>query len=259
MIDPIQREEAIHGARWETFHGGYFSDPAVAAPLIAKILEYAGASRADAIVDLGGGTGYLLSRLRANGLGTGVSLIDLDDSERQLEAAGKSGLTCVRAAVDQFSRHNLSPGDRRFLFMMRSVLHYFGENGLSSTLQHLRAQARPGEFFIHQTASFQNGPDADFMNALYQLMQTRKWYPTVDATKAALIRAGWRVLDVLPGPALPLLSSDLGARYGLDQGTLQEISRTMFREHPVKAGVFEKQGDDFCAFLHYWIYVCTPA
>lgn len=259
MIDPIQREEAIHGARWESFHGGYFSDPAVAAPLIAKILEYAGASRADAIVDLGGGTGYLLSRLRACGLGPAVSLIDLDDSERQLEAAGKNGLSCVRAAVDQFSRSDLSPGDRRFLFMMRSVLHYFGENGLSSTLQHLRAQARPGEFFIHQTASFQNGPDADFMNALYQLMQTRKWYPTVDVLRTALTQADWRVLDVLPGPALPLLSDDLGARYGLDREAMREISRTLFSKHPVKPGVFEKRGDGFCAYLHYWIYVCTPA
>ncbi len=259
MIEPIQREEAIHGARWETFHGGYFSDQAVAAPLIEKILEYTGKSQADAIVDLGGGTGYLLSRLRATGLGTGVSLIDLDDSERQLEAAGKSGLICVRAAVDQFSRRDLSPGERRFLFTMRSVLHYFGQAGLPAALRHVRCQTEPGEFFIHQTASFLDGLDAEFMNALYQLMQTRKWYPTVDALKMALARAGWRVLDVLPGPALPLLSSDLGDRYGLDQEALREISETLFRKHPVKTGVFEKRGDGFCAFLHYWIYVCTPS
>jgi hypothetical protein len=259
LIDPIQREAAIHGATWGTFHGGYFSDPAVAAPLVGKILEYAGASQAEAIVDLGGGTGYLLSRLRACGLGPDVSLIDLDESARQLESAGKSGLACVRAAVDQFSRRDLSPGEKRFLFMMRSVLHYFGEDGLPTTLRHVRAQARPGEFFIHQSASFQDGPDAEFMNALYQLMQTRKWYPTVAALEAALTHAGWRVLDVRPGPALPLLSADLGARYGLDRDAMRHISRTLSGNHPVKPGVFEKQGDDFCAFLHYWIYVCTPA
>jgi hypothetical protein len=40
---------------------------------------------------------------------------------------------------------------------------------------------------------------------------------------------------------------------------MQQISRTLSGKYPVKPGVFEKQGDDFCAFLHYWIYVCTPA
>jgi hypothetical protein len=62
--------------------------------------------------------------------------------------------------------------------MMRSVLHYFGKDGLRPVLRHLRAQAKPGEYFIHQTASFERVRDANCLNNLYAMMRTQKWYPT---------------------------------------------------------------------------------
>ena len=256
MSDAIKREEAIHGKKWGGFHGGYFSDPAIAAPLVGKILEWAGRSKANAIVDLGGGTGYLLSRLQAGGIEPGVSLVNLDDSDKQLEAAKENGIACVRAAIDQFSRRDLGPEERQYLFMMRSVLHYFGEAGLSPTLRHLRAQAKPGELFIHQTASYEHSRDADCLNALYRMLKTTKWYPTVDFLKSRLTDEGWQVLEVLPAPALPLSSSDLAERYNIDPATMLDIGRILSREHSVPADVLSKKEDAFCAYLHYWIFVC---
>ena len=258
MNEHIKREESVHGRKWGVLHGGYFSDPAIAAPLVRKILEFAGKSNADTVVDLGGGTGYLLSRLLACGMGHGVSLINLDDSDKQLDSARETGISCVRAAVDKFSRRDLGTEDGRFLFMMRSVLHYFGKDGLAPTLRHLRFQARSGEFFIHQTASFKHSQDAGCLNSLYRLMRTQKWYPTVELMKNCLKSQGWQVLEVLPAPILPLSSSDLMERYGIDRKDMIEIGMQLSRDHHVEADVFGKEGDDFCAFLHYWIYVCAP-
>jgi len=69
MNAQIDREKDVHGVRWNEVHEGYFSDPAVAAPLVRKIREIVRRSRPDCIVDLGGGTGMMLSHLRAAGVG----------------------------------------------------------------------------------------------------------------------------------------------------------------------------------------------
>jgi SAM-dependent methyltransferase len=180
MNEQINREKDVHGARWNTIHDGYFADPVVAEPLIGEIRKVARISKPDTIVDLGGGTGFLLSCLVEEGIEAGVSLIDLDDSLVQLESANSAGLSSFHGAVDSFKRSDILSEEGRCLFVMRSVLHYFGRDGLRPVLRHLRAQARPGEFFVHQTASFRESHDADVLNELYATMKSRKWYPDVD-------------------------------------------------------------------------------
>jgi SAM-dependent methyltransferase len=259
MNEQIKREEGVYGKPWNALHGGYFSDPVVAAPLVQKVQELAGKSRPDIIIDLGGGSGCVLSQLLSAGIECKASLVNLDDSAIQLDAARDAGLSCVRGSVNSFLRCDVGPEEGHFLFIMRSVLHYFGEDGLRPALRHLCAQAKPGEFFVHQTASFSLLQDANCLNEIYQMMRTQKWYPTVDFLCKCLRAEGWQVVEVLPGLPLPLTSGDLMKRYDLDQTDILRISDRLSRNFLVSEEVFKKTGDSFCAFLHYWIYVCTPA
>ena len=57
MNEQIKREECVYGKHWNALHGGYFSDPVVAAPLVRRVQELADKSGVDTIIDLGGGIG----------------------------------------------------------------------------------------------------------------------------------------------------------------------------------------------------------
>jgi SAM-dependent methyltransferase len=257
MTDQIKNEEGVYGTQWNDVHGRYFSDTLVAAPLVRKIKGLAGKSQPEVIVDLGGGTGFLLSELRAAGVGHRVSLVNLDDSAAQLDAGRKTGISCIRGSVDSFLRREAGLQEKRFLFIMRSVLHYFGEEGLRPVLRHLHAQAKPGEYFVHQTASFRSQHDADCVNELYRMMRTQKWYPTVDFLCESLRGEGWQVLEVLPALPLRLASNDLMRRYLIDQNDVLRLSDRLSIDFPVSDEVFKKADNGFCAYLHYWTYVCT--
>ena len=256
MNEQIKREECVHGENWRAVHGGYFSDPAVAAALVQKVAELAAITKPNMIVDLGGGIGFVLSQLLAAGVQPGVSLVNLDDSAVQINGVKETGLSCVRGSVDSFMRRELGSEEDSFLFMMRSVLHYFGEDGLRPVLRHLRTQAEPGEYFVHQTASFRRQEDADRLNDLYKMMRTEKWYPTVGLLGECLQSEGWHVLDVLPAAPLPLMDDELLQRYGLDQADISRITERLSRHPLAPEDVFQKTEYGFRAFLHYWIYVC---
>ncbi len=252
----IGREQLVHGASWAQIHGGYFSDPEVARPLIEAVREVWAAARPDAIVDLGGGTGFLLSQLRRAGLSEGALLMDLDGSEPQLAEAAKAGLACVRGAVDGFRRDEVVPAGRTALWLMRSVLHYAGEAGLDPLLRHLRAQAAAGEFWVHQTACFERAEDAACLNALYRQLRTGKWYPTVAELRQRLAAHGWTVVEERPAPTLILDSDELGLRYGTDAAGLQAIGQALSAEFGEPNDVFRFTPAGFQADLHYRAFIC---
>lgn len=231
----------------------------MAQPLVRKASSLAVGSCTERIIDLGGGNGYVLGQLKASGIATGVKLINLESSEPQLQAATRAGIDCIRGSVDAFQRGSLGPEDERYLYIMRSVLHYFGKQGLQPVTSHIRHQTRPEEFWIHQTASFQNSADADCLNELYRMMQTSKWYPTVDTMKDCLANEGWNVLDVLPCEPLPLTSASLAVRYSLGVSEVADIRRQLAGNVQVPDNVMRFTDNGFCAYLHYWIYVCTPS
>ncbi|NCA81359.1 MAG: hypothetical protein EOM72_01245 [Opitutae bacterium] len=238
-------------------HGGYFSDPAVAQPLVAAVREVWAGERPSVVVDVGGGTGFLLSQLRETGAGDGGALVNLDGSRLQLSEAEKNGISCVRNSVEAFRRAEVVPAGRTALWLMRSVLHYAGEKGLAPLLRHLRAQAATGEFWVHQTACFEREEDADCLNALYRKMRTGKWYPAVADLRGRLDAAGWRVLVVRPAPALLLDSAELGRRYGLAEADLRRIADEMAAEFGGQNEVFRRGPAGFQADLHYRIFVCA--
>lgn len=256
MIKEFGPEQAVHGSLWGQLHGGYFSDPEVARPLIEAVCGAWAQARPDVVVDLGGGTGFLLAQLQNAGLGKSVALVNLDGSPAQLEALPPDGIAMVRGAVEKFRRAEVVPPGRRTLFLMRSVLHYAGNMGLVPLLRHIRAQAKSGEYWIHQTACFEETADANCLNSLYQKMRTGKWYPTVSFLRRKLSAAGWQVVDILPAPALVLASRELGQRYDLSRSQIIQIQREMQPEFKEQRGVFLTRRNTFLAQLHYRIYIC---
>ena len=260
MIGQIGKEMGIHGARWHALHGCYFSDPSIASFLLERVAEVAITSRPDILIDLGGGTGFLLAELVNRGfVDAGLRLVNLDCSERQLAVASDKGICCLRGAITDIWRDLVDQEQMRFLFMMRSVLHYFGRDGLMPLLRHLRAQARVGEFFIHQAACFESKREADCMNMLYERMKTDKWYPTLDELGDCIAAAGWRTRSISRAPTLTLTSEDLACRYGLDENDIACIREEIARQFPDMMNVFKPMQRGFCAFLSYRVYACIAA
>ena len=168
----------------------------------------------------------------------------------------KAGLACVTGSAGNFRRADVAPAGARILWLMRSVLHYAGETGLDPLLRHLRAQAEPSEFWVHQTACFERAEDAACLNALYRRLRTPKWYPTADDLQARLAAAGWSVAEIRPAPTLQLDSAELGIRYGLDADALAAVRTDMIREFGAEHAVLHSRPDGFRAELRYALFVC---
>jgi len=257
MKDNIGTETVIHGRQWGALHGGYFSNSAIASPLVKTIKNILIKSPADVVVDLGGGTGFLLSQLRAQGVGDDVAFVNVDCSEAQLALSDGKDISSVCTLIDKFKRDDIASKDSRVLFVMRSVLHYFGEDGLSPLLCYLRSQAKAGEFFVHQTASFDNEEEAACLNVLYRHMRTHKWYPTAKDLQRHMTDSGWHVTDTTQALSLLLTSEDLSQRYALNTNDIAYIRDIVAREFGEMKGVFRLIPSGFQANLHYRIYTCV--
>jgi O-methyltransferase involved in polyketide biosynthesis len=252
--DATEYEVAIHGRRWLAFHGGFFSDPEVARPLVEEVCRCVASARPDVVVDLGGGTGFLLAQVRARR--PELAVLDLDTCPIQLAEAARAGMATVRASVTEFSREETAAGDRRVMYIMRSVLHYLGEAGLARALRHVRQQARAGEFFVHQTACFESAREADCFNALYRMMGTNKWYPTAERVRRSAEEEGWRVRSVTAVPSLRLTAHDLATRYRLDAETVGRIRERLGADYPDVRDVFHPTRTSFVAHLKYEVFEC---
>ncbi len=257
MEDHIGTEKVVHGQLWGAFHKGYFSDPAVARPLVNTVMGVLAKSPADVVVDLGGGTGFLLSQLAAQGVSDATALINVDCSEAQLELMDKAGIASVHLPIGDFRRSDVAADNQRLCLVMRSVLHYLGEDGLLPLLGHLRGQAKEGEYFVHQSAAFDNAHDAACLNALYRNMRTRKWYPSVDDLSRRLAVSGWRVAGTISAPPLVLTSDDLALRYALNPGDIARIREVMAEEFGGMSAVYRQTPNGFEADLHYRIFTCV--
>ncbi|HAW57853.1 MAG TPA: hypothetical protein DCX03_02365 [Bacteroidales bacterium] len=253
--DQVNREIGIHGQKWNEMHEGYFSSPLVAHPLVETITKYLLGLPADVLVDLGGGTGFILLELIAKGITTNIIPINLDCSETQLEAMEKSGIFCVNRSISDFKRHDLSPLDKSIFFIMRSVLHYFGKDGLIPILRHIRNQARQKEIFIHQTACFKNAEEARCINFLYKEMHTQKWYPTIAELHDSMTTTDWQIMETFPALPLKLTSAELGLRYGLDLQSLENICSRVNARFGEIENVFQLTSNGFVAHLCYNICV----
>jgi SAM-dependent methyltransferase len=253
----INKEIGIHGSQWHIMHGGYFSDPSIAAPFIDVLLKAIDISRPGIVVDIAGGTGFLLRELIKRRIDPGIPLVNLDISQKQLDMSQHDRIVPLNKTIDAFRREDTKMQDKRFLFMMRSALHYYGKDSLMPVLRHLRSQMKRGEFFVHQTACFKNDEDARCLNGLYDYTGTDKWYPTAEDLCRYLKETGWSIKSIVPAPALPLTSQDLGKRYGLGKRRLSEIRDELVKCFGEKKDIFMLTRDGFCAYLHYRIFICV--
>src|SRR5512141_1999807 len=127
----IRMEAGVHGPRWQTLHSGYFSDPAVAAPFLDVVQKAIRDSAPQVIVDLGGGTGFILGELLGRSPGRRVRLVNLDLSQKQLAAESDNRIIRICQSITAFERSEAADRDARSLFIMRSALHYLGRDGLT--------------------------------------------------------------------------------------------------------------------------------
>jgi len=252
----IDREAGVQGPRWHTVHEGYFADRAIARPFVEAVRRAVLASKPDVVADLGGGTGFILCRLRAAGLRGDIRLVNVDLSATQLAECDDRHIECLPLSAARVSRRDLGIEDGRLMFIMRSLLHYFGGEGLRPLLRHLVAQLAAGEMFVHQTASFAERRDADCLNLLYQKMETDKWYPTLDELRKELETAGLEICDTEPAPPLALTSADLAERYHLSGDDMQTVAEELPRRFGPVPAVFSPAADGFTAWLHYHILTC---
>ena len=126
----IQHEARAHGREWAGLHGGYFSDQRVSAGYLDAIARALYGAGAKTIVDLGGGTGYVLSELRNRELTQGLGVVNVDLSSAQLAMVEDASVRNICRSVGEVRREEVCPRDRKALFIMRSVAHYFGREGL---------------------------------------------------------------------------------------------------------------------------------
>ena len=256
----ISREQDIHGQLWQDMHGGYFSSPDVVKPLVAKIAETYRDNPVEKVVDLGGGTGFLLSNV-ASALaenGFNPAFLNIDLSSEQLSAVSDPRIKTLCSSIDSFRREEIFQEQESAMFISRSTLHYYGKNGLLPAIKHIRNEMLKGEFFIHQTACFIQRDSRDLMNLIYEMMGTDKWYPTADGLCESFEKNDFEICEVSNAAPLPLSSESLIHRYGISSEEVKGILNRINNDFKSPASdVFELQGaDSFTAYLHYRIFVC---
>ncbi|MBN2582292.1 MAG: class I SAM-dependent methyltransferase [Planctomycetes bacterium] len=254
----ISRESGIQGRRWKTLHQGYFSHLGIADPLLAAAVSVIAEDRPTVVADVGGGTGFVLQQLAAQHGDSQLRLVDVDLSAKQLAEVG-GAIETLEASALNVRREDLAVGNGRLVFLMRSLLHYFGRAGLTPVLQHLRHQMKPGEALVHQTACFADPRDAACANRLYEMMGTDKWYPTEDELRGILGKSGWHVAQVHSAPPLALESADLSERYQLSETDVESIRSRLEVEFGATPAVFVPKPGGFIAWLHYAIFICRAA
>jgi SAM-dependent methyltransferase len=255
--EEVLREEKSHGTIWNQMHGGYFSSPDIAAPFIAKIADSVAKAKPDVVVDLGGGTGFILDQLDQTGSVSDAELINLELSEEQLEAINNKKIIPKKGSIVSFMREELDSPEKHFFFICRSALHYSGLEGLKPLIKHIRQQLKPGEYFVHQTACFTNEGDADILNIIYDMMGTDKGYPTVRNFCRILEDEGFEVADISKAHSLELSSESLMQRYGFNEQRMQEIIDTVLKQGNEKEKIFNLTPGGFKAYLHYMIFTCS--
>jgi hypothetical protein len=254
-----QHEANLYGPQWHAIHGGYFSDPNISRPFV-KVIARAIETRSPAlVVDIGGGTGYILEEVLREQVYPDVRFINVDLSGEQTATCRNTRVESLNLNMSGITRAHFGIKQEQLMFIMRSVLHYLGEDGLRPFLKHLRGQMHKGEIFLHQTACFERDVDAACLNHIYQLMKTQKWYPVTETLNRILNEEGFTVEGTCPAPELMLKSAELAERYHLNDQEVNSIGEEIRRRFGETPGVFVRQHDGYAAYLHYEIFNCRAA
>jgi SAM-dependent methyltransferase len=255
----VARETAVHGRRWAGQYSGYFSDPAVAAPFLDIIEESLREKSPDVLVDLGGGTGFILRELIRRGkIPDGLKLYDMDLSRPQLESLADARIRPLQSSFLEFQRAAVAVGPERLMLITRSTLHYAGIMGQKPVLRHIRDQLKPGEIFIHQTGCSASPEEALLVDELLERMHSDKWMPPLDSLVKLCEDAGFRVTRVADVPDLALDEPTLADRYGIKPEEMADI-RVKLQDAYKDSPRWRITPEGFVILQAYKIMVCEAA
>lgn len=256
MDSRTPRERKLYGAAWNEVYGGYFADPEVAAPLVDSIACAAEEQEPTVIADLGGGTGFVLTQLGGRlGADSAVRLVCVDSAFEQLDDCPMP-LDTLECPIEQLERWMLVEGDEGLLLCMRSVLHYFGEDGMRDRIAGFRQVLREGESLVHQNICFEDPVDQAPANYVYERMHTGKWYPTVAQLVSAFEDQGFEVLATQAAPSLSLTSGELEVRYDIEPSQMEDICLQTERQWGDGRAVFVRDDEGFSMSLDYKVMTC---
>ena len=254
--DEVQKEQLVHGSRWQSVFGGYFSDPEIATPFLNQIEAALLAAPPQIIVDLGGGTGFILEQLLSRDLlASAIRLINLDISEKQQHGVEDARIEKMVASMVEFERSDITGKEERILFITRSTLHYGGIFGLKPILNHIRQQMRPGEYFVHQTGCHDNPEGALLFSELIERMHSNKWMPPLSTLHRICLEAGFEIETSVHGPVLPIPSNQLASRYAISNAEMENIHQILKREYP-DTDLIQEEENGFIVFAQYRILRC---
>jgi hypothetical protein len=252
----VKRETHVHGKQWGKVAGGYFSDKRMAGDYVAAIMRVARNSRPSAIVDLGGGTGFIFEQLIAAGLAGDVKLVVLDESEAQLAMCARPRITPLKGAFQSFRRADIVAETGRMMVICRSVLQYAGIFGQRPWLSHARCQMRQGEWFVHQSGCSEDVEAALALDVLFELMGVEKWVPHKEALARLLVQAGFEITDDFPVPPVAMHSGELAGRYGVSPEALARIEADLRRTCANRPDLFEITPAGFIFNFPYRVFLC---
>jgi hypothetical protein len=252
----VKREAHVHGKQWGKIAGGYFADKRIAEKYVAAIMRVAGRLKPSVIVDLGGGTGFILEQLVEAGIGEDVRLINMDESESQLAMCRHPRITPLKCDLQSFSRVDLVDEAGRLMLICRSVLQYTGILGQKPSLAHLRAQMKTGEWFIHQSGCSDDVEAALALDVLFEMMGVDKWVPHKEAFVRLMVQAGFEITEDFPLPAVDMISEEMAFRYGVSPETLSKIEADLRRTCANRPDMFRTTPGGFVFSFPYRVFVC---
>lgn len=252
----VKREAHIHGKQWGARYQGFFGDPAMARDYVAAILRAARAHPPAAIVDLGGGTGFILEQLVAAGLAENIRLVNLDESDAQLAECRHPRLTPKKGSILSLRRAEIVKESETLMLVCRSVLQYGGLAGQKPWLAHLRAQLKPGEWFVHQSGCVDDPEGALALNVLFEHMGVDKWVPAREPFLRLLAEARFAVAEDFPMPPVGMVSDDLSLRYGVAPDNLEKIKADLVRTCSGRPDLFQLTPAGFNFNFPYRVFAC---
>lgn len=250
----IESEKHVHGARFTKLFGGYFGDPLVAKPLVDAIHKAIQAHTPGVLVDVGGGTGLVLSELLRVYPDTPCRLVDLDLSADQLREERDQRIATLQASAEDVTRADLCAGDETLMLAMRSVIHYFGHANIVPFLKHLRSLLNPGEVMVHQTACYADPNNARLLDQMIKGMGAGKSSLNKDEVLGFLDKAGWRVFESIPAPALVMTSDELAYRYHVTGDAIKALSEKFLTDFKNVPDAFRATRDGFTVRVDYHIF-----
>ncbi|MBU4200049.1 MAG: ApaG domain-containing protein [Verrucomicrobia bacterium] len=257
MTDKIVAREAhIHGKLWDKLYDSYFSNPYLARDYVAVIIRAAYKCKPSVIVDLGGGTGFILEQLVAAGIAEDIRLVNMDESDAQLAMGRHPRITPRKGAIQSLRRTEIVKETESLMLICRSVLQYGGIFGQKPWLAHLRDQMKPGEWFVHQSGCSDDLEAALALDVLFEMMNVEKWVPHKEAFQELLTQAKFEVVDDFPMPPVGMPSDGLAIRYGVAPETLAKIKADLRRTCANRPDLFKLTPSGFTFNFPYRVFVC---